>query len=76
MILTIGAAATYLNHPALGVAGAAVTAIPIATKAAREAQKFASGNFAAYLMHAQERLTPRTLLQRVGARSRKLLVEM
>lgn len=51
-------AAQWLNQPALRTAGFAFAAIPIAVKSSREAHKLVAGNPMAYLMHAQERLTP------------------
>ncbi|HEX4793573.1 MAG TPA: DUF6236 family protein [Humisphaera sp.] len=60
-----------INKTAWDVAGTAIAAIPLAVKTRREAKKLVSGNFAAYLLHAEENLTPRTFLQRLSTLSRK-----
>jgi hypothetical protein len=66
------AAAYFLSAPPLAVGGVALTAIPNLGKTRRDAQKAASGNFAAYLLHAQERLTSQTLINKVSTTWRKL----
>jgi hypothetical protein len=65
-------AAYYLSAPALAVGGVALTAIPNFGKQRREAQRTIAGNFAAYLVHAQERLTPQSLIKKIGTTWRRL----
>jgi len=74
----LGAAATayFLSMPAIAVASAAVGLIPMVAKAQRDAQKLVSGNFAAYLMHAEERCSPRGIVKKVRSASRKALLDV
>lgn len=65
-------AALYRSQPALAVGGIALSAIPNVGKQRREARKAIAGNPAAYLLHAQERLAPKTLVNRVSRACRRL----
>ncbi len=70
--VTGATAALYLSQPLLAVGGVALSAIPNLGKQRREAQKAILGNHAAYLLHAEEHLAPRTLANRIGRAWRQL----
>lgn len=71
---TVGgtAAALYLHQPALAVGGVAFSAVAQFGKQTREAGKLTAANPTAYLMYAQERLAPKSLMAQISTSIRKL----